>query len=240
MAAATQQLSVRHYGAAPGSHAHEHFQVLVGLQGVLELEVEGSGRRVRAGEGLLVAPGDRHDFEAVEGSECLVLDTDLGLWSQCAPLPQRPSHVAPLARYLAQALHHQVRHGAGRRALQQGQPLASLHGPSLLLEAWRPVTAAVRARRRVDWQALSSWAFARPDAPVTVAQLAQRVFLSPSQFALRCHEANGVGPQEWLRRQRLALARQLRAGGLPVNEVARRTGYRSPSALTAALRRTGI
>ena len=227
MAAATQQLSVRHYGAAPGSHAHDHFQVLVGLQGVLELEVEGSGRRVRAGEGLLVAPGDWHDFEAVEGSECLVLDTNLGLWSQCAPLPQRSSHVALLARYLAQAL-------------QQGQPLASLHGPSLLLEAWRPVAAAVRARRRIDWQALSSWAFARPDAPVTVAQLAQQVFLSSSQFALRCHEANGVGPQEWLRRQRLALARQLRAGGLPVNEVARRTGYRSPSALTAALRRTGI
>jgi AraC-like DNA-binding protein len=41
----------------------------------------------------------------------------------------------------------------------------------------------------------------------------------------------------WLRQQKLARARQLRALGLPVAEVARRTGYRSPSALTAALRR---
>lgn len=35
-------LSLRRYGASRGSHAHEHFQVLVGLDGVLELEVEGA------------------------------------------------------------------------------------------------------------------------------------------------------------------------------------------------------
>ena len=38
--------------------------------------------------------------------------------------------------------------------------------------------------------------------------------------------------------QRLAHARLLRGTGMAVAEVARRTGYRSPSALTAALRRT--
>jgi AraC-like DNA-binding protein len=227
MGVSTQQLSVRHYGAAHGSHSHAHFQVLVGLRGVLELEVEGRGQRVGAGECLLVAPGDRHDFEAAQGSECLVLDTDVSLWSRCAPVPQRAAQVASLARYLAQAL-------------QQDQPLARLHGPSLLLEAWRPVASmATATRRRIDWQGLSSWAATQWHAPLTVAQLAQRAFLSPSQFTLRCQEANGMAPQEWLRRQRLALARQLRADGLPVNEVARRTGYRSPSALTAALRRTG-
>lgn len=42
---------------------------------------------------------------------------------------------------------------------------------------------------------------------------------------------------EWLRGLRLAQAQWLRGRGLPVAEVARRTGYRSPSALTAALRR---
>ena len=41
----------------------------------------------------------------------------------------------------------------------------------------------------------------------------------------------------WLRELRLAEARQFRSQGLPVAEVARRTGYHSPSALTAALRK---
>jgi len=44
----------------------------------------------------------------------------------------------------------------------------------------------------------------------------------------------------WLRSQRLLQARLLRDGGLPVAEAARRCGYRSPSALTAAMRRESL
>lgn len=224
MGTAGDHLSLRRYGPSPGSHAHDHFQVLVGVEGVLELEVDGRGRRVGPGEGFLVAPGHRHDFESTGGSRCLVLDTRADLWSLCADLPGRPEQVGSLARYLSQALLHH-------------QPLAALHGPGLLLEAWGPAVPARPSRRRIDWAALQAWAQTRLDQPLSVAQLAERVHLSPSQFALRCHEANGQSVMQWLRAQRLARARQLRALGMPVAEVARRTGYRSPSALTAALRR---
>lgn len=215
-------LSLRAYGASHGSHSHAHHQLLVGLEGVLALEVEGRGQRVGAGDAVLVPPGDRHDFESPQGSRCLVLDSADPLWAQCGVLPHRPQQVQALAQYLAQAI---------------GQPLAVAHAPALLLEAWRPPSAAQRPRRRIDWMELAAWVQARLDRPVGVAELAQRSFLSSSQFALRCHEAQGMGPQEWLRLQRLVRARQLRDMGVPVHEVARRTGYRSPSALTAALRR---
>lgn len=224
MGAAHDHLSLRRYGPSHGSHSHDHFQALVGLKGVLELEVEGRGRRVAAGDAFLVAPGERHDFESAAGSECLVLDTRLDLWSLCQPQPAHPAQLAPLAAYLAQAL-------------LQHQPLAALHGPALLLEAWRSRAAAQRPRRRIDWPALAAWAQARLHQPLAAADLAAQVHLSPSQFALRCHEAQGCSPMQWLRLQRLARARQLRDSGLAVAEVARRTGYRSPSALTAALRR---
>lgn len=220
-------LSLREYGASPGSHAHEHFQVLVGLKGVLDLEVQGRGARVAAGDAFLVAPGERHDFEARAGSTCLVLDTAHELWSRCGAAPARPQQVQALAGYLAQAL-------------TQSQPLAALHGPALLLEAWAPHEPAARPRRRIDWPALAAWVQASLHAPITVADLAQRVHMGASQFTQRCHEAQGLSPQQWLRAQRLARARQLRDGGLAVAEVARRTGYRSPSALTAALRRSGL
>jgi AraC-like DNA-binding protein len=225
MGAGDGSLSLRSYGASPGSHSHDHFQVLVGLDGVLELEVEGRGSRVAAGDGFLVQPGNRHDFESAAGSRCLVLDTAVGLWSLCDTAPRQAAQVGSLARYLAQAL-------------LQHQPLGTLHGPSLLLEAWGPAVQRAPARRRIDWPALQAWAQARLDQPLTVADLADRVHLSPSQFALRCHEAHGVSVMQWLRAQRLARARQLRDLGLPVAEVARRAGYRSPSALTAALRRS--
>ena len=220
-------LSLRSYGASPGSHSHAHHQMLVGLSGVLELQVEGRGRRVAAGDAVLVAPGERHDFESALGSRCLVLDSAESLWAGCSLLPARPQQVHALALYLAQAM-------------EAGLPLAGLHGPALLLEAWRPPAPAQRPRRRIDWQALSAWVQSRLDRPVSVAELAQRVHLASSQFALRCHEAQGMGPLEWLRLLRLTRARQLRDTGVAVKEVARRTGYRSPSALTAALRRAGL
>ena len=220
----TNQLSLRSYGASHGSHAHDHFQVLVGLEGVLEIEVGGRAQRVAAGAALLVPPGERHDFESAAGSRCLVLDSREPLWSQCGALPHRPQQVQALARYLAHALPQQ-----GVLALQ--------HGPALLLDAWRPPVAHRRPRRRVDWDALAAWVQANVHEPLDVAALAERACLSASQFTLRCREAQGVAPLEWVRLQRLARARQLRDAGLPVNEVARRTGYRSPSALTAALRR---
>src|SRR5690606_18458595 len=126
-------------------------------------------------------------------------------------------------------------------ALQQGQRLAQAHGPALLLEAWQapalPHPAASMRGRAIDWTALQRWAAQHWHGELTVADLAQRVHLSPSQFASRCQAENGLSAMAWLRGLRLAQARLLREGGMAVAEVARRTGYRSPSALTAALRR---
>lgn len=221
-----EALSLRQYGAAPGSHSHGHFQILLGLSGVLDLEVEGRGLRVASGGGCVIEPGARHDFESAHGSVCLVLDSAHPEWAQCLPHPTPAAHALPLARYLASAL-------------QRGLPLAQAQGPALLREAWLPDPAPETSMRRraIDWQALRQWTASQWHRPLSVADLAARAHLSPSQFAARCREEQGLAAMAWLRRMRLEQAQWLRASGLPVAEVARRTGYRSPSALTAALRR---
>lgn len=223
MARAHDALSVRQYGASPGSHAHDHFQILLGLDGTLELEVAGRGRRVGAGDGLVIAPGDRHDFESIRGARCLVLDSTDPAWEQIQQ--QAPQHGAfELARYLASAC-------------AAGQPRARQFGPALLLEAWAPLPTPARIRRTIDWPGLQVWAQSHLAAPLPVADLAARAHLSTAQFTERCRQELGISPMAWLRALRLDRARQMRAQGLPVAEVARRSGYRSPSALTAALRR---
>lgn len=223
-------LSVRHYGASPGSHSHAHFQILVGLDGMLELDVQGRGHRLAAGQGLVIAPGDRHDFEARSGARCLVLDSDDAGWTVLAEqvmTPVRAPHLWPLVQYLTHACHANL-------------PGAQQLGPALLREAWTSRAMplpAMRARRPIDWAALRRWAQARLDTELAVADLARLVHLSPAQFSERCLQEQGLTPMAWLRSLRFERARQLRAQGLPVAEVARRCGYRSPSALTAALRR---
>ena len=220
-------LSLRHYGASAGSHSHDHFQILLGLSGTLDLEIDGRGLRVAAGAGCVIEPGARHDFESARGSQCLVLDSHESGWARCTRQSAPPAHALALVHYLA-------------AALRQGQPLAQAHGPALLLEAWMaaPATALPPSRRRaIDWPALQRWAAQHWHGELTVADLAQRVHLSLSQFAVRCQGEQGLSAMAWLRSQRLVQARLLRDSGMAVAEVARRTGYRSPSALTAALRR---
>ena len=111
-----------------------------------------------------------------------------------------------------------------------------------LLEAWlQPGSATARPverhRRPIDWAALHQWLQTRWQTPPDVADLASQVHLSPSQFTARCQAEQGESPMQWLRHQRLAQARSWRANGLSGADPARRVGYRSPSALTAALRR---
>lgn len=227
MGSAHDRLSVRDYGASHGSHDHDHFQILVGLEGVLELEVGGRGRRIAAGDGFVVPPGERHDFEGQGATRCLVLDSHDPAWARACVAP--PASVQTLARYLAEAMAADL-------------PRARRLGASLLLEAWMQHasstdTPAQHHQRSIDWGALSRRLQPRWQLPLSVADLANTVHLSTSQFTARCQAEQGDSPMQWLRRQRLAQARTWRAEGLNVADTARRVGYRSPSALTAALRR---
>ena len=224
---AHEPLSVRASGASPGSHDHDHFQILVGLDGMLELEVAGRGQRIAAGDGCVVPPGERHDFESRSGARCLVLDSHAAGWASAGPAPTAATRA--LAHYLAEACTRDL-------------PRAQLLGPALLLESWQrpagPLSPAPRPRRAIDWTGLVSWASSRwAHQRIGVADLAARVHLSPAQFAARCRDELGQSTQQWMRGLQLEHAQALRAQGLSVADAAHRSGYRSPSALTAAMRR---
>ena len=219
----TAMFSVRRYGAAPGSHAHDHAQVLWALDGVLELEVEGRGRRLQVGDALLLHPGARHDFLSRDGCRCLVLDTAERQWLERPAQPANAAAAYQLAGYCALAVD----------APELAPPaLLSL----LLARAWGDAGAR-RARRCVDWDALAQWVLANLHLPLSAADLAARALLSESQFRARCQQAQGCSPMHWVRALRQQRAHALRGAGLSVAEVARRVGYASPSALTAAQRR---
>lgn len=217
-------LSVRHYGNAPGGHAHDHFQVLWPLEGCLELEVEGRGVALEVGDGLLVRPGDRHDFESRLGSVCLVLDTDESLWQHRPERPLFARSSSQMAAFVAVALQEQL-------------PLALESGAQLLAQSWGAAPAPRGLRRRIDWKHLTAWALQRLHQRLLAADLADHVHLSESQFRARCLEELCITPMQWLRQLRLRRALELRAAGMPVADICLQVGYESASALTAALRR---
>ena len=215
-------LSVRKYGQAPGGHMHDHFQVIWPLNGCLELEIEGKGVALQVGDGLIVRPGDRHDFESRDGSRCLVLDSSQAVWQYRTARPTFAKSASQMAAFLAVALEEKL-------------PLAIESGEHLLAQSWGLCPAAGKVRRTVDWKTLTDWTNAHLHEKLRAADLAGLAHLSESQFRARCIEELGLTPMQWLRQLRLTKAQFLREAGIPVAVISARVGYETPSALTAAM-----
>jgi len=69
-------LSVRTYRGCYEAHSHAHAQVLVGVQGSLQLEVDGRCAFVDPSCGLVIPAGSGHGYLAESPVRVLVLDCD--------------------------------------------------------------------------------------------------------------------------------------------------------------------
>lgn len=117
-------LSLRHYGHEQIVHSHSHTQLVFGLNGQLDFEIDGRGSRIQQ-QLLAVVPSDvRHACGSARGSQCLVLDIPDGRWLQ-----QRLGH-----------------HGeSGRRLLEEPAALRLTPRKISWSAGWRPVRSMIRS-----------------------------------------------------------------------------------------------
>jgi transcriptional regulator GlxA family with amidase domain len=102
------------------------------------------------------------------------------------------------------------------------------------------VETPVPLQRRVGTEELApllDWAIAHLQDELSVELLAQHAHMSPRTFARRFREATGMTPAKWVLAQRVGLAQSLLERGIPVEEVARKSGFGSPVTLRAAFGR---
>lgn len=100
------------------------------------------------------------------------------------------------------------------------------------LPAWlRPDEAPEPASRPgslAPWQLrqASDWMRAHLGSPISIADVAQQLGLSPSYFARAFRTATGHPPHQWLLQRRVELALQLLTQpGLPLGEIAAICGF---------------
>lgn len=199
--------SQRRYRGDYEAHAHDHVQVLFGLSGRLELEVDGRAALVEPGRALVLPPGSAHGYRAERPALALVID---------AP-PQRQ-----LGRVRSLAVD-------GRRLLGRSDlasVLADLAGAPRALP-----------RRALDLAALAEQVDTHLHEAWPTARLATLACLSVPRLHARWLDATGCSPQAWLRQRRLDRAQALLAAGRSLETSALQVGYASASALAYALRR---
>lgn len=207
--------SLRRYRGEYAAHAHDHAQVLFGVDGTLELELDGRAAFVDAACGLVVPAGVAHRFFSGAGQpvRVWVIDTPVrdGL--------ERVRRFVPPPAWRAAALGAQP-------PLDATAAVAALAG-----------TPRVIARRRLPLEALAAEVDARLHADWRSARLAERCALSVPRFHARLLELTGLTPQAWLRARRLDAAERLLRAGVSLEATALQVGYRTASALAFALRR---
>lgn len=134
-------------------------------------------------------------------------------------------------------LLHLVRrdHGARTCNLVAQRLVAAPHregGQAQFVPRPMPRDEAGRLSRLIDWLR------AHPAEPHTVAAMAQRASMSPRTLQRQFQEATGMGPVEWLVRERVAIARDLlETSDAPLAHVAELAGFGSEESLRKHFRR---
>lgn len=221
-------------------HAHDYHQVVIGLHGRAEFEIEGLGGDISAFSGCIVPANHEHYYAGTGENRQLILD--LPARSPALTGPQRelsrlfdaPRFFTldhPLKRYmefLLVELDHSVPDA------QQGDRLAvtllgCLHAR---LAGGPPGTPA-----RLDMPRLDRFIEAHLAGPLSVIDLAREACLSEAHFRHCFRHQTGLSPWQYVRRRRLETARGLLDDSrLSLVEIAVLTGFSSQSALSRACR----
>jgi AraC-like DNA-binding protein len=230
------ELHIRRYSAEVVSHRHAHHQIVAPLDGALLLSVDAREIRAAGRSGALV-PGDaRHAFAASHPNRFLVFDLPGGAAEELGVTPwieraaggplDLDADAALLVRAAAAALD-----AGGSEALRRtwaGLLVLTLAERDRLARDRLPEKLR-RALRFIEEHAC---------APLTVADVAARVELSPGHLHHLFRTVLGTTVQARIAELRLARATELLARtDLGIAEIALRCGYADQSCLTRSLRR---
>lgn len=220
-------------------HAHAFHQIVIGLSGDAEFEIEGLGGHIAPLTGCIVPANHVHYYEGIGTNRQLIFDLPddapslSGTQREMARLFDAPRFFAlddPLRVYLNFLVQElgQPRHAQGD--LLAATFLGCLHA-RLSVDTPQPT-------RRLDLDSLDRFIQRNLAQRLSVADLARQACLSEAHFSECFREQAGVTPYQYLLRQRLAAARELlTASAMPLSEVAAQSGFSSQSALSHAFRR---
>lgn len=250
-----RNLVTGHFNKGPG---YKEFRPLGCHDWLLIYTISGQGRFsysggmmvVRADEVVLIAPGVQHGYE---------VDESVGRWELMWAHFVPPAEWQPILRWPAVADglmrlslpdgpnrhrvldHLKEAHRIKTTYTRRREPLAlhALHGCLLWCDEQNPepeqrLDDRVRVALEVLCRHLAE--------PMTMSDLAGRVGLSPSRLRHLFHQQVGIGPQQFLERQRMARAQQLLdRSSFNVAEISREVGFSNPFYFTLRFKRaTGL
>lgn len=224
-------------------HDHQYTQIVIGLKGQAEFEVNGVGNLVGPGQGCVVTSGSGHAFGGViEQSDILVLNMPMP--SQTEPLMlqklnelnqkevyfQLDAQIQRLIQMLVAEMQASPDDLLLSRACNDTvMALLQRHASSLPLS---------RKESRFDLEAIDRYIEQHLMQKISVAQLAGSVFLGESQFHSLFKDQLGITPHQYVLSKRIDMAKQLiEQRNLTLGQIAELTGFSGQSTFAHAFSR---
>lgn len=225
----------------------QDYMIQFPLDGHVSLTADGKVHRAGPGEGLVTSPGSRYRRESdpcwvlALSLECALVRTRLHAVLNQTPVdplvftPTVPAS-APGLRDFALMVTDAIDRGVATRGNGVARQLE--HGLADLLLGTQPhnLSAELHAAAAADpierIRAVKDHVTAHMDTPLTLADLADVARCSKRSLQLAFDRFYGIGPMEYARRLKLAVARRSLERGDPavtVADVAMRTGFTSQS-----------
>ena len=258
-------LSLRRYGAVSACDVHAFHQIVLGVDGAMEMVVDGIGQRIDAGHAWLIPAGARHEYEGIGDNRQLILDVPRAslalperMFSRAAALVMNDALTSVVREAASYAAWIETEHplcvpGADRHDDGADAPASvSFATERARRLAW--ITAARMAQllgehigapapsARLDYARVDNWLRAHLSEPLRVVDLAAHCGFGERRFHQLFAEAFGTTPHRYLQRLRLDTALVLLFDSRQtLTDVALTVGFADQSAFTHAFtRRFGI
>ncbi|HTR08789.1 MAG TPA: AraC family transcriptional regulator [Paraburkholderia sp.] len=243
-------VELRRYGAIEETDLHDFHQIVLGLDGEMEMTVDGQGERIDCCSAWLIPAGARHDYSGIGDNRQLVLD----LPAATLAVPERLFDVARAVR-VDPALTQLVRQIAQRasvvapphdsadlRARRFHWDASARLCAAMIAQTGIVASAAFGAAAGLDFARIDRWLRAHLAQPLRIADLAAHCGFGVRRFHQLFIEAFGETPHRYLQRLRLDTAITLLTDPRrSLSDVALEVGFGDQSAFTHAFtRRFGI
>ncbi|WP_428242674.1 helix-turn-helix domain-containing protein [Gynuella sp.] len=224
----TSAMTLRSYSAINTLHRHDFAQLVLPLQGVLELQIGNIAGQVDQSRMAVIRSGVDHGFSAGEENLFIVIDLPHNESRICEQLPPFVATDAALKQYIP-FIYQQL-------SMPSLSPVVGYSMVSLLLQLLiRAGPESLPGDRRLN--AALHYVQANLAAELTLNQVAAVAHLSVRQLHQLFIRHVGMSPGQYIQQQRMLRASQLLTDTrLTVQQIADQCGYQNLSAFSDRFR----
>lgn len=223
-------LDVRSYSGSGARHTHDYHQLVLPMEGRLEMVLESESGAVEADRAAVISANSPHHYRASGDNRFIVADVPTALAPPLAQLPAFMRLDPALGHFLLFLRAELGEAGRNRQNINRAK------GRQLTLLLVQLLTERFGCSLHVDrrLEAARQYLDDHIDRPVTLAELAAIASMSQRQLTELFRRYFDMTPRQYLLEQRMQQGwRLLHDSRLPVEQVSERCGYGSLSAFSS-------